>query len=237
MFIASIPVDVANDFDWSKPVRAEVSVERPDLLLAALYGEMASEKAVSAGGSVRIDLPAPSVLQDSPSAQHRTSSFVIDYGEPSIQALLTALRETHGTQPSVAALVDFTSSTIADKSTEHGWDIASQVARNRAGDCTEHAVLLTALARASSYPARVVQGAAIIEEPGSALVFGHAWAEIYVDGAWRLADATKITDAAKIHYLRTGTIDVEGPGFVFGMMVSFQKTAIFKITLSNPTAD
>ncbi|MCL2658736.1 MAG: transglutaminase domain-containing protein [Betaproteobacteria bacterium] len=61
----------------------------------------------------------------------------------------------------------------------------------REGDCTEYADLVVALARAVGIPARMVGGYVIAR---SAIVRPedyHNWAELYLDGTWRLVDAQK----------------------------------------------
>ena len=56
------------------------------------------------------------------------------------------------------------------------------------GDCTEHAVLLAALARAAGIPARVVVGL-VYWPPGKG--FGwHAWNELWLNGGWVAVDPT-----------------------------------------------
>jgi len=62
---------------------------------------------------------------------------------------------------------------------------ALEVMRSRVGDCNEHAVLLTALLRASGIPARLAVG--IVFARGK--FFYHAWTEGYV-GKWITMDAT-----------------------------------------------
>jgi transglutaminase-like putative cysteine protease len=52
------------------------------------------------------------------------------------------------------------------------------------GDCNEHAVLLTALARAAGIPARVVAGAVYANDG----FYYHAWTELWL-GGWISADA------------------------------------------------
>lgn len=65
---------------------------------------------------------------------------------------------------------------------------ASEVVRSREGDCTEHAVLLTALLRVRKIPARVAVGLVYADEL-KALV-GHAWTEAWLNGRWVPLDAT-----------------------------------------------
>lgn len=77
---------------------------------------------------------------------------------------------------------------------------ALQVLKNRAGDCSEHALLMVALARAAKIPAREVSGLMFINE-GTPIFGWHAWTEIHdgerwitVDPAWNQVsvDATHI---------------------------------------------
>jgi hypothetical protein len=105
--------------------------------------------------------------------------------------------------PSIKAVAD----SIAGASGKKGWELAREIAawvnvyidqknmgmgfasalevlRTRAGDCTEHSVLLTALLRAAGIPARPALGLAYAD--GSFV--GHMWAEAYVD-YWRTLDA------------------------------------------------
>lgn len=63
---------------------------------------------------------------------------------------------------------------------------AGEVARDLRGDCTEHAVLLAALARARGIPARVAIGLVYYRQE----FLYHMWTEVYVDGAWIPLDAT-----------------------------------------------
>ncbi len=62
---------------------------------------------------------------------------------------------------------------------------ALEVLKSKVGDCNEHAVLLTALLRASGIPARVCVG--LVYTRG--MFFYHAWTEAYV-GRWVSMDAT-----------------------------------------------
>ena len=69
---------------------------------------------------------------------------------------------------------------------------AAEVARNRQGDCTEHAVLLTALCRARGIPARIAFGLVYFVDPERATpgFAYHMWTEVYVRQRWVPLDAT-----------------------------------------------
>jgi hypothetical protein len=66
---------------------------------------------------------------------------------------------------------------------------ASQVARELAGDCRNHALLLTALCRAEGVPARVAVGLLYAEKARQPQLGFHMWTEVYVDGQWLGLDA------------------------------------------------
>ncbi len=65
---------------------------------------------------------------------------------------------------------------------------ALDVLDNKAGDCTEHALLFVTLARAAGLPAREVGGVAYVNRPP---LFGwHAWAEVHDGRQWVTVDPT-----------------------------------------------
>jgi len=74
---------------------------------------------------------------------------------------------------------------------------AEEVLKTRVGDCNEHAVLLTALLRASGIPARVCVG--LVYARGMFLY--HAWCEIYL-GEWISADPTLNQIPADVSHIK-----------------------------------
>jgi len=74
---------------------------------------------------------------------------------------------------------------------------AEEVLKTRVGDCNEHAVLLTALLRASGIPARLCVG--LVYARGMFLY--HAWCEIYL-GEWISADPTLNQIPADVSHIR-----------------------------------
>lgn len=72
-----------------------------------------------------------------------------------------------------------------------GYVSARTAWRRRAGDCTEDALVLTALGRAAGIPARVVHG--LVFSPGryhgaSNAFMPHSWVIAFVDGRWKSFD-------------------------------------------------
>jgi hypothetical protein len=63
--------------------------------------------------------------------------------------------------------------------------------KNRRGDCTEYADLVVALARANGIPARMVGGYVTDRDVAPRPKDYHNWAEVYLEGTWRIVDAQK----------------------------------------------
>ncbi len=61
---------------------------------------------------------------------------------------------------------------------------ATEVLRDRKGDCNEHATLLGGLARAAGIPTEIVVG--LVYQAGA--YYYHAWDALYLDGRWIWAD-------------------------------------------------
>ena len=85
---------------------------------------------------------------------------------------------------------------IKKKNLNVGFASASEVAKTREGDCTEHGVLLVSLLRANGIPSRGAVGLVYAEEfTGKREIFGyHMWAQalLTIDGkpTWVDLDAT-----------------------------------------------
>ena len=84
---------------------------------------------------------------------------------------------------------------------------ASQVARTKEGDCSEHAVLLCGVLRAANIPSRGVMGMVYVSNIGGPNgVFGwHMWSQALLDGAWVDLDATLTTPFSVGHIATTTT--------------------------------
>ncbi len=78
--------------------------------------------------------------------------------------------------------------TVSAKNFTRALASAVEVAESREGDCTEHAVLLAALARQRGIPARVAIG--LVYVPGAQAFAYHMWNELLIDGRWLAFDAT-----------------------------------------------
>lgn len=113
-------------------------------------------------------------------------SLVAHLGKKDPDFAETAIAYAHALE-----LQQLVSKHISDKSLSVGFATASEAARSKAGDCTEHAVLLAAVARVQQIPSRVVAGLVYLPEyDGTENIFGfHMWTQLYIQGKWRDFDA------------------------------------------------
>lgn len=65
---------------------------------------------------------------------------------------------------------------------------ANMVAKQKKGDCTEHAILLATLMKIRGIPARIASG--LILTPGRPGFTGHVWVEAQIQGNWYPFDST-----------------------------------------------
>jgi hypothetical protein len=85
---------------------------------------------------------------------------------------------------------------------------AAEVCRSREGDCTEHAVLLAALARARGIPSRVAIGVLYL----GGIFGGHAWTEVWIDDGWYALDGTLGLGSVDAAHLRLASSSLAGLG-------------------------
>ena len=166
-------------------------------------------------GTLSVQLAADAVFQSPPAPEHSAASFVLNFNDERVRAIVPdsgIISHQH--------LLEVVDRHIADKTYAQGFDIATQVAASRKGDCTEHAVLTAALARSVGIPARVTLGVLIAARAGGVEAFGHAWAELYDGEQWQVADATALQalEDGEIYYVPLMLLTDESPGYAMDLM-------------------
>lgn len=218
LFLGAFPVDSRISRSLFAPGAVEVTLHF-DAAGAGGTNELVrrTKAAIAGDGRMVLGSIAYPVATDRPGRQHTRPSFLIDFDEPVFKPVLADARTELGPAPNIDAVVAFVERFITKKGMERGYDIASVVAKRREGDCTEHAVLLAAIARAFRLPARVVSGIVLTEVDGKPRVFGHAWTEIHRAGRWQRADAA-FTRPERLVYVPLELVSDEGPGFALSLM-------------------
>jgi transglutaminase-like putative cysteine protease len=209
------------------------------------FGELTARGGVLSRGHVRVRLGAYPRSRDAVGLEHRACSFLVDCDEPIVRALLEPTRATDGKPATIRSLQTFVHRYIESKGSR-SFDIASVVARRREGDCSEHAVLLTALARLHGYAARVVLGLVIVRVGERDVgAFGHAWTEYHDDKEWRVADAAlPIADLRReagkqrlyVNYLPIRVLKREDAGFASEGVVGASVLHVTRVDVSSMPA-
>jgi len=164
-------------------VRPDRAVESPYrarrgvFIVAATSGELPDLPATGSQRVERIDERTIRVLRDldaeptepgpEDTAPLLAASAMLDRDDPRVRELARDGLAAAPAEPAARAetLRRLVHRHIRTKDLSVGFASASEVARTREGDCTEHAVLLAALLRADGIPARVVSGLIYADQP------------------------------------------------------------------------
>jgi transglutaminase-like putative cysteine protease len=131
--------------------------------------------------------------QNDPSmAEYLDGNLMMNTADPK---LIELAKQAAGGEKEPFALADrlrrFVTEYVETKSLNIGFATASEVARTKEGDCSEHGVLLAALGRLNGLPSRVAVGLAYVPVFGKQEdIFGyHLWTQFFIDGRWIDVDA------------------------------------------------
>lgn len=139
--------------------------------------------------------PSPegrSAARDPSLAEYLDGNLMMNLDDDKLVALA---KRAAGDEREPFALADrlrrFVGEFVESKNLNIGFATASEVARTREGDCSEHGVLLAALGRLNGLPSRVAVGLAYVPLFGKQDdIFGyHLWTQFYIDGRWIDFDA------------------------------------------------
>lgn len=160
-------------------------------------------------------------------AAYLKASSTVDINDKKIKRLgRTAIKAAKTPAEKADALRKYVTDYISHKGMDVGFATATEVARTKRGDCSEHGVLLAALARVAGFPSRGVSG--IVEVPSQYLggendnAFGyHMWAQVWIDGQWVDIDgALRQTDCDATHIaLTVMPLGEEGMGEMVGSLL------------------
>lgn len=162
-----------------------------------------------------VNRPVPSTPELE--AYLKDNSF-LQVNDPAIQA---AAKEAVGAEENAWAaavkLSRWVNGSITKKDMDVAFATASEVIKSHEGDCTEHAVLLAALARAAGIPSKVCCGFLYV----GGHLGGHAWASVWV-GEWVDIDATLAGDWADAMRVKMSESTLNEAGMAASMQGLYQ---------------
>lgn len=136
----------------------------------------------------------PAIQSDSPEIK--------DFSERTVGRETNPIKKAELLQSAVFELID--------KDVNRNSNTALEVLERKAGDCTEHALLFNALARAAGIPSREVTGLMYTQAP-SPQFYWHVWNEIYDGERWISVDPTwdeVFVDAGHLKIANEDTIKI-----------------------------
>lgn len=220
-FIAAIPVTRADqDQALSESINLSYKTSDPAAAYDHFLGHSATLKGKPELDSISLSINKNLTLPGLPKEKHSKSSFVIDLDEDSTQSFLAGFTQQKDQNAELLANITlYANQYIQEPTYIHGFLIASRVAKDKTGDCTEYAVLTTALSRNLGLPARFITGVVIIEDMNGVQAFGHAWTETWLDDQWHIVDAAMLgIENSTVFYLPVSTLENEGPGYYLSML-------------------
>lgn len=177
-----------------RTIKSPRATTRGVYLLTAREGTLADLPETSSQSVERIDARTLRVTVSAeavsdagapPTDADLASSIMIACTDEAVVALVerSGAKETAPVSVRAEAHRRFVHGYIDEKSLGVGFATASEVARTRVGDCSEHATLLAAVLRADGIPSRVVSGLVYARDfIGSQDIFGyHMWTQAYID--------------------------------------------------------
>ena len=144
---------------------------------------------------------------DPPDEGDRAANSLIQSDDPRIVDIARrAAADASDPWATVVALERYVEGYMTETNFSTGFATAAEVAQNKTGDCTEHAVLLAALIRAREIPARVAVGLVYYRQ---AYAY-HMWTEAYVEGRWIALDATRGRGGIGAAHLKVSDSNLKG---------------------------
>jgi len=155
---------------------------------------------------VTVDMDRPVRSEDDrPTDEHLAATSILNHEDPVVRALADQTLPAGNklsNQEKARTLRRFVNRTIDEKTLNVGFATASEVARTKEGDCSEHAVLLAALLRAAGIPSRTASGLVYADNfAGQQSIFGyHMWTQAWIEdeqgGYWMDIDAAISDESA-----------------------------------------
>lgn len=240
VFLSNFPVSTANEI-------ASGTVAIDTRVTGKAFGELTARRIAHSVGSGRFiaTVSAYPESRDKPKKAHLACTFLIDCDEAPLRQVAEKAKSELGREKGIEPLVGWVSRYITKKTYVRAFDAASVVAASHEGDCTEHAVLLAALARVRKIPARVVTGLVLVQIADKTAAMGHAWVEWHDGKHWRLADAALTPEElaklgkstpVRLSYLPVRVIEREDAGFGAAMVEGPDSIDIAGVVVPGPAA-
>ncbi len=152
-----------NQIDFGKPVNYRIYCISSALLQQQVGKSHRIKSLRPSPECLAITISHDDIHHGTTKKQHIAPSFVVDYDDPVFDSIIKDVRALYGDKPKISEIASYTSEFIINKKSTLTLNFASTIARQKSGDCKDHAIFSTALSRKFGYPCRIVLGYVLIE--------------------------------------------------------------------------
>lgn len=204
--------------DFAKADRAQMKLTTVDGEAIRLPSAGGQSVVNEADGQLTIEVAAEGSSEATPAEledpSYRAASGMINSDDEAIQKLRDVALKPMSADATDALKAEtlrrYVTSYITSKGLSTAFATASDAARTRAGDCSEHGVLLAAMLRSAGIPSRVASGLVYMDQINA---FGwHMWTQGLIDGRWVDLDATMPRAFSPGHVLVATSAMSDGDG-------------------------
>ena len=169
---------------------------------------------------------------ETPSEEYLAGSSLIETDHAGMQEQVDSLVSSlSDDMEQLRVLQQFVYDHVEEKNYSKAMASALETFESRAGDCTEHACLLAAMARQTGLPTRLVVGLLAVPDGGLTRCHFHMWNEVYLQGQWISVDATRPAEKTKwsryIKIADSSLADGNGQEFLLTGMVLLGDLSVF----------
>ncbi len=200
----------------------KITVKNKDEVLLPDSTFQKTEKRIDTGIVMRTSRPGPDINMSFPSLKKKSgveeflkaNHYIQSESEKMKNLAKSLIGEDDNVWNAVCRLRDWVSKNITKRNYNVGYATSLEVLELREGDCTEHSVLFTALARAAGIPSRVVLGMTYVNLKTGPVFAFHQWSQVWV-GRWIAVDPAlnqNIADATHIVFMESSFNDRRSPG-------------------------
>lgn len=162
--------------------------------------------------AVKTDTPGTGKAgPESVGAEYLRANPLVNSEAPKVVELMKAAVKDE-TDPWMKAIKieEWVAENVKTKNFSTAFAPAEEVARELAGDCTEHGVLTAAMCRAAGVPCRVVVGLVYAEPKGDSGFGPHLWNEVYVKGRWVAIDSAFKQSSVDATHIKLSASSLDG---------------------------
>jgi hypothetical protein len=164
----------------------------------------------SDGGSEDVDEPAPADVpgEDGGLEQYLEGNVLIQKDDPDVRAAALEAVDGAGDEPwsKAVSIERRVSELITDRGYGTAFASAAEVIDTRSGDCSEHALLAAAMARAVGIPSRLATGLVHFQD----CFAYHMWTEVKIGAEWYALDPTQGGGSVDATHIRLGGSSLSG---------------------------